>query len=505
MGLRSMQDLLFHLKREGDLTLQVQLREALVRAILDGHIPANRSLPSGRQLARQLGIARNTAVAVYQRLVDEGYLVSRPRSGYYISREIAASRKTHASRPRTQPMFGPDWKARLRSQPSHDINVDKPRRWQDYQFPFVYGQIDQALFPVTEWRECTRQASSAAAIRAWASDRIDEDDPLLVEQIRSRVLPRRGIWAEPEEILVTIGAQHALYLLVALLIDAQSLVGMENPGYPDMRNVLRRHTANVYPVRVDENGVAADELPQGLDYLYVTPSHQYPTTVTMTIERRNALLSRASVEDFVILEDDYESEFNYVGEPMPALKSLDTNERVLYFGSLSKTIAPGLRLGFFVGPRDLVAEARALRRLMLRHPPANNQRAVALFLSQGHHEMHVRRLSQAFAERWERMQDALQRHMPGTFTAPTFGGTSFWIRGPRHCNATALALQLREQSVLIEPGEVTFAEVPAPKNYFRLGFSSLGSALIDDGIARIAAAIDSSVRRRAGTRQSQTV
>ncbi|MCH9671219.1 MAG: PLP-dependent aminotransferase family protein [Gammaproteobacteria bacterium] len=485
-----MQDLLFHLAREGDLTLQVQLREALVRAILDGHVLPSQALPSGRQLAKQLGIARNTVVSVYQRLVDEGYLLARPRSGYYINRDILKARARSTSRPRTRAMFGPHWESRYQSRPSEQRNIQKPSQWQAYRYPFVYGQIDQALFPVTEWRECSRQATSAAAILSWANDSVDTDDPVLVEQIRTRVLPRRGIWAEPEEILITMGAQHALYLAAELLVGPDSVVGMENPGYPDVRNLLSRRSAHVASVAVDEDGLAPDRLPTDVDYVYLTPSHQYPTTVTMSVQRRNQLLSRASADDFVIFEDDYESEFNYVGEPTPALKSLDTNERVLYFGSLSKTLAPGLRLGFFVGPREVVAQARALRRLMLRHPPANNQRAVALFLSQGHHEMHVRRLSQAFQERWHCMRDALDTFLPGASSAPTFGGTSFWVRGPSGTDATELAGRLRDEGVLIEPGAINFAQSPAPEQYFRLGFSSISTALIRDGVARIANALD---------------
>ncbi|MEM7254320.1 MAG: PLP-dependent aminotransferase family protein [Pseudomonadota bacterium] len=485
-----MQDLLFHLTRDGDLTLQVQLREALVRAILDGHVPANKPLPSGRQLAKRLGLARNTVVSVYQRLVDEGYLLSKPRSGYYVNREILNLRTRTASQPRTQAMFGPKWETRFQSTPSTEPNVQKPRRWQDYQFPFIYGQVDQALFPVTEWRECSRQATSAAAIRGWASDGVDADDPLLIEQIRTRILPRRGIWAEAEEILITVGAQHALFLLASLLVGRQTEVAMENPGYPDVRNMFKSISDAVRTVPVDAEGVDGHAIPEGIDYLYVTPSHQYPTTVTMSMERRNLLLSRASADDFVIIEDDYESEFNYAEEPTPALKSLDTNERVLYVGSLSKTLAPGLRLGFLVAPQDVVREARALRRLMVRHPPANNQRAVALFLSQGHHEMHVRRLHQAYQSRWERMHAALEAHLPGASRAPMFGGSAFWVAGPKDCNALVLAERLRRQDVLIEPGGVTYADPHPPLNFFRLGFSSIAEELIDEGIARIRACID---------------
>ena len=171
---------------------------------------------------------------------------------------------------------------------------------------------------------------------------------------------------------------------------------------------------------------------KGCDYVHVTPSHQFPTTVNMPLERREALLARAKADDFVLIEDDYESEINHVGPPHPALKSLDDSGRVIFLASLSKTLAPGLRLGYMVGPRDLIREARALRRLMLRHPPANNQRTVALFLARGNHNSLMRRLSHAYRERWQVMRDALARHLPQCKVWPSIGGTAYWIEGPTH-------------------------------------------------------------------------
>jgi GntR family transcriptional regulator/MocR family aminotransferase len=206
----------------------------------------------------------------------------------------------------------------------------------------------------------------------------------------------------------------------------------------------------------------------------------------MPLERRHELLSRSVDSDFVIIEDDYESEFSYVGQPTPALKSLDHSDRVIYIGSLSKTLAPGLRLGYMVGPKELISEARALRRLMLRHPPANNERAVALFLSLGHHDSLVRRLSHAYKERWQVMGQALARHLPESARMPTFGGTSYWVEGPDGLETQVLVERAAEQGILIERGDVFFLSDQPPRNFFRLGFSSISVDRIEPGIETLA-------------------
>ncbi len=481
-----MRDQLFHLSADTGGSLQSQVREMMVRAILDGHIPAGSAVPSCRQLARQLGVARNTVVLAYQRLVDEGYLNSRERSGYYVNEDILGGRVATVEEPESEDIFGPAWDSRLKTAPSLQRNIVKPDDWQSYPYPFIYGQFDLALFPLSEWRECSRRALTVNAVKNWASDSIDSDDPDLIEQLHTRVLPRRGVWASPDEILVTVGAQHAIYLVASLLLGPETAVGIEDPGYPDARNIFLMKTQKVVPLPVDGEGVVIDNGLKRCDYVYITPSHQHPTTVTLSLERRQELLTRAVNDDFVIIEDDYESETNYVGQPTPALKSLDHSNRVIYVGSLSKTIAPGLRLGFMVGPKALVREARALRRLMLRHPPANNQRAVALFLSLGHHDSLVRRLSHAYKDRWRAMGAALAKHLPESSRMPVFGGTAYWVRGPETLDARELSKAAAARGVLIEPGDIFFLGERPPRNYFRLGFSSIPVDRIEAGVKLLA-------------------
>jgi GntR family transcriptional regulator/MocR family aminotransferase len=414
-------------------------------------------MPSSRELATILSVARNTVVLAYQQLVDEGFLESRERSGYFVGAAFQPQTRLpgHLS-PGGSHAGSPAWDGRFTMTPSTRRNIVKPKEWLRYQYPFLYGQFDPSLFPTNDWRECARGALSVLEIHNWARDLVDGDDPELIDQLRLHVLPRRGIWASPDEIIVTIGAQQALYLLAQLLLGKNTTIGVEDPGYPDARNIF-------------------------------TPGHQCPTTVTMPLERRSELLSLARENDFVIIEDDYETEFLPDARETPSLKSLDVDGRVLYVGSLSKVLAPGLRLGYIIAPAPVIHELRALRRLMLRHPPSNNQRAAALFLGLGHYKAHIRRLGQALGTRAGLLDQAMQKHLPGFTWLLGHGVSSCWLRGPEGLDGNALAAAAEQRGVLVEPGDIFFMNENPPRNYLRLGFSSIPSERIEQGISVLGA------------------
>jgi GntR family transcriptional regulator/MocR family aminotransferase len=481
-----MRDSLFHIEKVQTSTLQNQIRERLVEAMLSGQLPADSPIPSTRAMAKRLSVSRNTVMLAYQALAADGYLTARERSGFYVSHEI---RGGMATAPDTtdgeEPESSIDWSQRLRRQPTSQTNITKPSNWHDYPYPFIYGQIDESLFPVADWRDCTRQAMSRKWLDAWTDDRFTEDDPMLIEQLRQRVLSRRGIRAADDEILVTLGAQNALYMLCSLLVKPGTPVAIEEPGYPDIRNILNLMLADIRPTPVDNDGIRVDQLGDAA-ITFVTPSHQAPTNATMSLERRYDLLAWAAENDGLIIEDDYEFETNYTSTPTPALKSLKQSDRVLYVGSLSKSLMPGLRLGFMVGPKDLIAEARALRRLMFRHPPGNNQRVLALFLSLGHHDAVVARLHRTYSARSRVMRTALDRHFPGWSQTPGFGGTSYWLRGPEALDSRVLAAAALEVGVVIEPGDIYFADPEQGSRFMRLGFSSIPDERIEPGIAKLA-------------------
>lgn len=479
---------LFRISAESGQTLQAQIRQAIVAAILDRQIAASMPLPSCRILAEKLGVARGTVVLAFQQLVDQGFLIARERRGHFVNPEVLATpARMREAGPREPQAATIDWKARRRIAASDMPDSIKQDNWIKASYPFVYGQFDPTLFPTAEWRECNRMALAVLEIRNWAADMVDRDDPLLIEQIQARLLPRRGIFANPDEIIVTLGAQNALYMLATLLMGRGTRVAMEEPGYPDARSIFRLAGAEAVPVPVDRDGIDTNAIPPDCGFVFVTPNHHCPTMVAMSEERRRELLAGAERHDRIIIEDGYDSQL-VDDAPQQALRGRDRSGRVVYVGSLSKTLAPGLRLGYIVASAGLIAELRALRRFMLRHPPANNQRAVALFLSLGHHEALVRRLSTAFAERRRRLVQAVDAFLPEWSKGEAPGGTSVWLEGPPGMEVAALAQAAAARGVLIEPGARFFDRPDRHGRFVRLGISSIALQHIEPGIRELATA-----------------
>ena len=484
------------------ISLQAQIRQSIVELILNHSILPGDKLPSSRMLSQQLKVSRNTVIFAYQALVDTGYLQPRERSGYVVSDDAPTTRLVDT--PGAQKASDPpnhdagddaaigkiDWDAKLVQSCSYIRPVQKPVNWREYRYPFVYGQVDDELFSHSEWRDCARQALGMRNFSTMVGDFGQHDDPMLVNYICSRSLPRRGIKARPEQILVTLGAQNALYLVAQLLVDASKHVVIESPFYPDLRDILLQRTQSITALPVDSGGLILDEdVLCHADSVFITPSHQCPTTHTMSPSRRRQLLDMAARHDLLIIEDDYEFEMNFLESPTPALKAQDTDGRVIYVGSLSKSVFPGLRLGYMVAPEGLIQQARALRHLILRHPPGHAQRTLAYFMALGHYDAQIRRLRRHLAERRRVLQTAIDAEGLFSHSAAHFGGTSFWVSGPDWLDSRILAERAMQDGVLIEAGDVFFDRDTSPLNYFRLSYSAISADRIPDGIARLAASM----------------
>jgi len=469
----------FFLKPDSEGTLQTQIRQLVAEGILAGRFRPGEKLPSSRKLAQHLGVSRITVTLAFTELLADDYIVAQGRSGYFVSENAPEPPQFVAKAAETSTV---DWARAIGQKFVTPDVMTKPADWSKYRYPFIYGQADPALFDSANWRLCALEALGRRDFDALTADYFDNDVPKLVDFIARQTLPRRGILAKPDEILLTLGAQNALWLTAQVLLTQRRTAAIEDPCYPALRGILEQSRRHLHPIPVDQDGLPPDALPDGTDVLFTTPSHQCPTAATMPMARRTALLEKAERDDFLIVEDDYEFEMSFLKPPSPALKSLDKNGRVIYVGSFSKSIFPGLRLGYLVGPAPFIREARALRASVLRHPPGHIQRTVTYFLSRGHYDALVRRMGRAFHERRNAMDTALADNGLTVAGSGSFGGSSQWMRAPEHIDTMDLAARLRDKSVLIEPGHAFFAHPNPPRNYYRLAYSSIPTPRIADGV-----------------------
>jgi len=469
------------LPERSSLSLRDQICEMVSSAISSRAISPHVALPSCRQMAGRLGVSRNTVFSAYSRLTDLGLIVARDRAGYFVSPEFFA--RTH------YPRDGYDAPAHItapvRFPPSSLIPVDNPLDWRNYRYPFIYNQIDPDLFPVDHWRECARMALGRRHIPHWIGDSVESDNPELVEQLCHRLLMSRGLVTTPGEVLITLGAQNALSILSVLLARRKQPVAVEDPGYFGAFNAFRMTGNELVAVPVDSEGLIPAAIPKGVQAVFVTPSHQFPTMVTMPIARRRELLETAARQGFLVIEDDYETEMNFLARSSPPLRSLDRHQQVIYIGSFSKTISPGIRIGFMVAHRDIIHEARIVRGTMFRHPPTLIQEVVALFIRLGYFDAHLRNLERRYQRRWQTMRTAISRHLNMLAHFDNRGGTSFWLTGPEDFDTTVLRSRLKQRSVLIDSGQIFYLNQDH-KNGLRLGFAYVPVEKLEDGIRLIA-------------------
>jgi GntR family transcriptional regulator/MocR family aminotransferase len=458
--------------------VRAHIEDGIASGVFDG---PGRALPSSRNLASEYGISRNTVELAYQELIAQGIVESRPRSGIYATDRLPR-RGVVAARPASTASTL-DWARRTRSRPQDDLpHAGKVVDWHEYPYPFVGGQIDTDTFPVKAWLRALSEAHEPPHLHHSLRDSLDRDDPLLLEAICAEVLRARGIRADPSQVLITSGAQQGLFLVAQALLGKESVVGVESPGYLDAWHIFRRAGATLLPMAVDQFGASIPASLPRLDLAYVTPGHQHPTNVTMHPNRRRELLQLAERTDAVIIEDDYDSEFRFSGRPTRPLKAMDNSDRVIYLGTFSKFLAPGLRLGFIVADSELIDILRDQRRYLIRHPPGALQRALALFIVQGEYDRQLRRLRGQFKQRWDIAWTNADRYLPWPVGIGPTGGLSLWLTGPAHLDAGALARRAAKHGVLIEAGEGFHLGPNRPRNHMRLGFTAINERAIPKGI-----------------------
>ena len=487
--------------RDDSLNLQDQIRRRIVERVAVGSLAPSQRLPSTRALARHLKVSRNTVAAAYQRLVSDGHLEARSRSGIYVSNARYAANRREEPRAAGAPTAAepPVWVRQLGGSRRIEDLMSVPPDWQQYPFPFVGAQLDRSLFPVAEWREASRLTLSLPEIGDWAADTANADDAKLLHEIRTKVLPRRGIHARPDEVLVTAGGQQALHLTVELLVEPGTMVAVEEPGNPELVALLRRRGAKLVFQPVDRDGMIIDERLADCGVVYVSPGHQRPTGVALSAERRAALMQMAVTRDFVVVEDDFECEADDLDAAPPALRAGDQGQRVAYVATLLQSLAPALRLGVLVASPSLVHAARALRRITTRHPPLSVQRTAAHLLALGHYDSIMARVGATFRERLLALRDALNHYLVHLIDIPPVrGGTAYWVSGPEGMDVRELMNVAESRGVLIQPASRYYSSGDAPHHVFRLCVSGIPEERIRPGVEALGRALRAVVARERG-------
>jgi GntR family transcriptional regulator / MocR family aminotransferase len=390
----------FHVSLIDRKDLSGEIYRQLRRAIVDGLLRPGELLPPTRELARRLNVARTTVTIAYDRLAGEDFVTARVGAGTFVKEHDAPATRGRMKRfeGSVQPLAIWD-------------SIPVPNAFaRPAQFDFRSGLPDATLFPHEKWRRLmSRQLQSEAVREGVYGDPAGHRE--LREAIARHIGVSRGVEASADDITIVNGTQQALDVVARTLVAAGETVALEDPGYKPIRWLFESLGARIASVPVDSQGLVVDALPPDARLVYLTPSHQYPLGVSMTLERRRALLAWAEQTHAAIVEDDYDSEFRFGGRPIEPLQTLDTSGRVVYVGSFSKTMLPTLRLGFILTPPSLVSAVRKAKQVADWHTPTPLQLTLARFIDDGGFARHIRRMRRVYQERHELVTHILTNEM----------------------------------------------------------------------------------------------
>lgn len=480
-------ELAIRLPGAGSRELLREVHGQLRAAILDGRLQPGARLPATRTLAQRLGVSRNTMLAAYDLLLSEGYLRARPGAGTYVADTVAVP-PSRRGRARKGGSAGRDPRLVPPGVPGADLapTLQPPPAASDFRV----GLPDIGAFPFDIWRRLSDRALRRLA-REPAHYADPQGQPALREAIAKHVSFTRAVGCTAEDVVVTAGAQQAFGLLARILVvPGRTVVAVEQLFYPSLREAMAAAGAKVVAVPTDGEGLCVDRLPPEARVICVTPSHQFPTGVAMSPQRRAALLAFAQARNAVVIEDDYDSEFRFAGRPLDALQTLDRAESVCYVGTFSKSLFPALRLGFVVAPPWARAALVRARELADWHSPVLGQEALAAFISEGHLARHIRKMRKIYGARRGALLEALARHGAGRLDViPSDAGLhlSAWLRtGTR---ADTVVERAAAAGIALPPLS-RFAwdpRAPGVPDGLAFGYGLIGEAQIEGAVRRLAA------------------
>jgi GntR family transcriptional regulator / MocR family aminotransferase len=396
-----------------------QIYEGVRRAILSGNLVSGTRLPASRVLAKQLSVSRLTVVNAFEQLLAEGYLEGRTGAGTFVASHLPEDLLQISEVEKQHKAAEPGRENVKISKFAHRLNATQTRisRFQSVSaaVPFKNGLTAVREFPFEIWEKLAARVFRQSRYKISGYGEAAGYRPLR-EAVAAHFAASRGVHCDIEQIFITNGAQQALDLVARVLLEEGDKVWIEDPCYQEALGVFRAVGAQIVPVAVDAEGfdlTSAENLSEAAKLVYITPSHQYPTGVTMSLARRLNLLEWARKTGAWIIEDDYNSEFRYAGRPLASLQNLDKTERVIYVGTFSKTIFPALRLGCMVVPKNLIEIFRAARNLCDCHSPIFEQAILADFIAEGHFARHLRRMRTLYEKRQHFLVAEAEKYLRG--------------------------------------------------------------------------------------------
>lgn len=458
-----------------------QVFQCLRAAITSGDLRPGERLPSTRDLSEQIGVSRTIILNAFEQLHAEGYVEGRPGSGTYVSPGISVNRSEREETDIELSRYGDG----VASVPA---SVDLPRQVRPLRYDFAYGRGDSSDFPFQHWRRLL--AKRARKLSARDLDYGDaEGNPDLRDAICSHVRRSRGVACDPDQIIITSGSQQAIDLIVRMLVDPGDVVAIEDPHYQGARAILQASGAKLLPVPVDSSGLDPARLPPKARALFLTPSHQFPTGTVIPLSRRLSVLEWANCCEAIVIEDDYDGEFRYDGQPLESLQGLDAHGRVLYVGTFSRTIFPALRIGYLVVPKSLAAVFGRAKWLADRHTASLEQGALADFIAGGAYELYLRRARRGLSARREALLDAIAKGWDGKVRLTGAGSGAhivLWPGGNFDEAEAVTKAAARDVGVYSISGYYLDGGPPG----LLLGYSQLSVEDIREGIARLADVIE---------------
>ncbi len=474
------------------LPIYRQIYESIRQNILEGRAAPGTRLPASRRLAESLGISRMTVINAYDQLLAEGYLEGKQGSGTFVAsklpEEFLRVPKAGDARSKTKPEHRKLSLSNFGETICRNVEQIASNHSPTVAVPFQHSLIAVEEFPFDLWAKISQRhlKYSYRHIGGYGDPRGYEP---LREAIAHHLRSTRGVQCEDEQVLITAGTQQAVFLIAKILANADTKVWLEDPCHRGASDVMMAFGLDTSSIPVDDEGFdieGAKRSGEKARLIYVTPSRQFPLGMTMSLQRRLSLLEWAQENEAWVIEDDYDSEFRYFGRPLPALQGLDRGERVLYVGTFSKTVFPGLRLGCLVVPPDLVDVFAAARALNDLHAPITDQMVLADFIAEGHFERHVRRMRTLYRDRQAVLIEQIGKRLGGLIEAVRSDAGMHvigWL--PDGADDFAISQKALAHGLRAGPVSQYFAQKPE-RGGLMLGYTGFNERQIRDGVKKLA-------------------